>query len=343
MRYLCFLLTIVSVAAHDVHVPPAKYVPAAIPLEIGTGEFRYRLVPNWAQHNRKKYPIGNGKAVVEDRHGNLYFLNANRKHCVIVLNKRGEALKAWGDFAKSPHGINIVREGDREVLFISDNGKNGKIYKTTLDGEILLTVSCPLESGLYEDGSKFRPAEIIPIANGDFFVLDGYGSDYILRFNSEGKFMRAFGGDIGNGEARLAHWGPHGGNIDRRDPKNPILVLGLSDQQKSNASASTELGSTLSRFPEETPAISSSIATTSLSPTWVTTGRSHATIPASSPYWITTSKSWPILAASRRSIGMANSNKCITTHTPSTIPMPSVSPATAPSTSPKTRPTTPTR
>lgn len=232
MRHLLLLLTALSVAAHDVHVPSARYVPSAIPLEIGTGKFRYRLVPNWAQHNRKQYPIGNGKAVVEDRQGNMYFLNGSRKNCVIVLNKKGKVLKAWGDFAQSPHGINIVREGDREVLFISDNGKNGKIYKTTLDGEVLLTVPCPLESGLYKDGSNFRPAGIIPIANGDFFVLDGYGSDYILRFNAKGKFLKAFGGKIGNGEAKLAHWGPHGGNIDRRDPKNPILIIGLSDQQK---------------------------------------------------------------------------------------------------------------
>ncbi len=232
MRALVLLLSAATVLGHDTHVSPAKYVPAAVPYEIGSGKFLYRLVPNWAQKNREKFPIGNGKGVVEDSKGNLYFLNGNRKNSVVVLRPDGTAIKAFGGFSKSPHGINIVREGEKEFLFISDNGKNGKIYKTDLNGKVLMTVSCPTESGLYPDPGKFRPAEIVPIPGGDFFVLDGYGSDYILCFNSNGKFLRAFGGNIGEGESRIAHWGPHGGNIDLRDPKNPILIVGLSDQQK---------------------------------------------------------------------------------------------------------------
>lgn len=232
MKALFLFLSASAVLAHDTHVPAAKYVPTSVPYEIGSGEFRYRLVPNWAQKNRKKFPIGNGKAVVEDAKGNLYFLNGSKQNSVVVLKADGSVTKAFGGFAQSPHGINIVREGDQEFLFISDNGKNGKIFKTDLNGKVLMTVPCPVESGLYPDPAKFRPAEIIPISGGDFFVLDGYGSDYILRFNAQGKFISAFGGNIGKGEATLAHWGPHGGNIDNRDPNNPILILGLSDQQK---------------------------------------------------------------------------------------------------------------
>lgn len=231
MRFLTLLLTATFAAAHDTHVPPAKYTPPALPLEIGSGKFRYRLVPNWAQHNRKKFPIGNGKSVVEDSKGNLYFLNGSRKTCVIVLNKHGKVQKAWGDFATSAHGLNLIHEGDQEFLFISDNRKNGKVFKTDLNGKILMTVGCPTESGLYPDPNKFRPAEIVPLKNGDFFVLDGYGADYILRFNAAGKFLGAFGGDLGKGEAKIAHWGPHGGNIDWRNPKKPVLIVGLSDQQ----------------------------------------------------------------------------------------------------------------
>jgi len=142
-------------------------------------------------------------------------------------------LDAWGDFAPGAHGLNLVREEGREALFISENRADGKIFKTTLGGKILMTVGCPMESGLYPDPKRFRPAEIVPIpGDGGFFVLDGYGSDYILRFDASGNYLSAFGGNLGEGEAALAHWGPHGGNIDTRNPKQPILLLGLSDQEK---------------------------------------------------------------------------------------------------------------
>jgi len=231
--FLVVTLFLGTASAHDTHIPASSYKIPDEPVVIGEGRFKYELVPRWAQHNTAAYPIGNGKAIVEDAKGRIYHLNGSKKHCVIVLDRRGEVLSAWGDFAPGAHGLNIVKEGGREVLFISENRAGGKVFKTTLDGKILLTIGCPAESGLYPDPGKFRPAEIVPIpGEGGFFVLDGYGSDYILRFDKRGEYLGAFGGDLGEGEARLNHWGPHGGNIDARDPGNPILILGLSDQEK---------------------------------------------------------------------------------------------------------------
>lgn len=228
---LPLFLCATAVFAHEPHVPPAQYVPPALPLEIGEGAFRYRLVPNWAQQNRQTVPVGNCRAIVEDARGRLYVVNGSRKNCVVVLDPAGRVLGAWGDFARSAHGLNLVREGGQEVLYLSDNSADGKVFKTTLDGRILMTISCPLDSGLYADAANFKPAEIIPLPDGGLFVLDGYGSDYILRFDARGKFTGAFGGKLGEGEARIAHWGPHGGDIDWRVPGQPMLILGLSDQE----------------------------------------------------------------------------------------------------------------
>jgi peptidylamidoglycolate lyase len=232
MFRLVLLFLCVTALAHDKHVPSTEYRPAAVPLEIGEGEFRYRLVPGWASKNKRQYPIGNGKAIVEDGKGRLYFLNGSRKNCVVVLNAKGDVLDVWGRFAKSAHGLTLVREGDQEYLFIADNSANGKVFKTTLDGRVLLTIPCPTGSGLYPDPNKFKPAEVITTKNGDIFGPDGYGSDFILRFDRHGKYLSAFGGNLGKGEAQLAHWGPHGGIVDYENPRKPILILGLSDQQK---------------------------------------------------------------------------------------------------------------
>ena len=217
---------------HETHVKSQDYEIPSEALVIGEGSFKYRLVPGWAQHNKAHYTIGDGKAIVEDSQGRIYHLNGSGKNCVIVLSKAGDVLAAWGDFAPGAHGLNIVKEDNREVLFISENRANGKVHKTSLEGERLMTVSCPTESGLYPDPGMFRPAEIVPLPNGDFFVLDGYGSDYILRFNRDGEFLSAFGGKLGEGEAQLNHWGPHGANIDWANPQKPVLIIGLSDQEK---------------------------------------------------------------------------------------------------------------
>jgi peptidylamidoglycolate lyase len=226
------VLVLFKLQAHDTHPTRSEYQIPDQPITIGEGDFRYQLVPGWAQHNSENYKIGDGKAIVEDADGRIYHLNGSAYNCVIVLNKNGDVLDAWGDFAPSAHGLNLFKEGDRELLFISENRANGKIFKTTLEGEILMTVSCPVESGLYPDPGMFRPAEVVPLTNGDFLALDGYGSDYIIRFNKDGEYLSAFGGKLGQGEAQLKHWGPHGANVDYRDPEDPVLIVGLSDQEK---------------------------------------------------------------------------------------------------------------
>ena len=64
--------------------------------------------------------------------------------------------------------------------------------------------------------------------NGEFYVLDGYGRDYILHYGADGKFRRIFGG----AEGGIVHWGPHAGMIDTRAPDAaPSLLIAMSDQQ----------------------------------------------------------------------------------------------------------------
>ena len=199
---------------------------------IGEGEFRYQLVPGWADENAATHALGHGHAIAEDSTGRILFLNASAEHCMIILDKQGKLLDAWGTFAPGAHGLAIVKEDGREVLFITDNSNNGKVFKTTLEGEILMTLSYPEASGLYKSAADFRPSETMHLPNGDFYVIDGYGKDYIHHYNAEGTYLSSFGGDIGKGEARLEHWGPHGGGIDMKDTASPDIILALSDRNR---------------------------------------------------------------------------------------------------------------
>lgn len=218
--------------AHDKHPSPKDYVPPTESMVIGDGEFRYRLVPGWATENAATYKLGNCNAIAQDSRGRILLLHTSREHCLIALSPEGKVLDAWGDFTVAAHGLSVVKGRDREVLFISDHSAGGKVYKTTLDGEVLMTISCPMESGLYKDAKEFKPAKTLHLPNGEFFVIDGYGKDYIHRYSADGTWQSAFGGNLGEGEAQLKHWGPHGGVIDFSDPKNPVMILALSDQQK---------------------------------------------------------------------------------------------------------------
>ena len=52
--------------------------------------------------------------------------------------------------------------------------------------------------------------------------------DREVLFITDRKWISAFGGNLGKGEAKLKPWGPHGGLLDLRDP---IIILALSDQK----------------------------------------------------------------------------------------------------------------
>jgi hypothetical protein len=67
---------------------------------------------------------------------------------------------------------------------------------------------------------------------GDSFVIDGYGKDFIHRYTAKGEYVSSFGGTLGEGEARLEHFGPHGGSIDFSNPNAPEIILALSDRNK---------------------------------------------------------------------------------------------------------------
>jgi hypothetical protein len=62
--------------------------------------------------------------------------------------------------------------------------------------------------------------------DGSFFVLDGYGQDYIVHYDGNGKLARILGGIEGG----ITHWGPHGGMLDMQG-NVPTLLIAMSDQR----------------------------------------------------------------------------------------------------------------
>lgn len=192
---------------------------------LGQGKFKYQPVAGWGVLNEKT-PVKNCSAMVVDSQGRIFLLTDHTASNIIIYNKDGKLLGKWGTKFPGAHGLQIVNEGKREVLFITDLSLN-RVFKTTLDGDVLMELTYPKSTGKYKNEKEYRPAWTAHHPNGDFFVLDGYGKDYILRYNREGKLLHYFGGPEGG----IAHWGPHGGIVDTRGKGEAELVIAMSDQQ----------------------------------------------------------------------------------------------------------------
>lgn len=188
---------------------------------IGHGDFRYRVHRDWGKLDARKYPVKDCHEMVMDSRKRLIMITNETKNNILIYDRLGKLLDTWGHDFPGGHGLTLHNENGTEFLYITDFIKE-EVYKTTLDGKILLTIRHPKLIGQYGDCDKFLPTETCIGPNGDIYVIDGYGSQYILQYTAKGEFIRKFGGDsfIRDDKFKQAH----GIALDNRDPNNPVLL-----------------------------------------------------------------------------------------------------------------------
>lgn len=186
---------------------------------IGHGDFKYRVNYNWGNLGTG-HPVKDCHEMVMDRKKRIFLLTNEVKNNIIIYNRSGKFLDSWGHQFPGGHGLTIHDEGGEEFLYITDH-ELGEVYKTTLDGKILQTLKHPKFIGAYGDCDKFKPTETCIGPNGDIYVADGYGSQFILQYTAKGEFIRKFGGDsFGEKYFKQAH----GVTLDTRNPNDPVLM-----------------------------------------------------------------------------------------------------------------------
>lgn len=186
---------------------------------IGHGDFKYRVNDKWGNLDSRT-PVKDCHEIVMDKKKRIFLLTNETRNNIIIYDRSGKLLGTWGDRFPGGHGLTIHDEGGEEFLYITDH-ELGEVYKTTLDGRILLTLKHPKYIGVYGDCDKFKPTETCIGPNGDIYVADGYGSQFILQYTSKGEFIRKFGGDS-YGEKYFKQ--AHGVTLDLRNPTDPILM-----------------------------------------------------------------------------------------------------------------------
>lgn len=189
---------------------------------IGHGAFRYRVDRDWCQAAPQKNPVNNCHEMVQDKQGRLILLTDHPDNNILIFSKKGKLLSHWTLNLKMGHGLTIHDENGEEFLYITD-GSAGEVYKTTLDGKVVMQLPRPDALGIYETCDKYRPTETAIGPNGDIYVTDGYGSQFILRFDSEGNYIDRFGGSSFQSQERFKE--AHGVALDDRDKQNPTLLV----------------------------------------------------------------------------------------------------------------------
>lgn len=187
---------------------------------IGHGNYQYKVDLNWGALNSNYYPVNDCHEMVIDKKGRIILLTNHTKNNIIIYNKDGNVLETWGTDYPGAHGLTLVDEGGEEFLYICDNSRH-QVIKTTIDGREVMTLDFPKESGKYNKAEEYIPTESAIAENGDIYIADGYGAQYIMHYDSAGKLKNIFGG---KGERKEHFANAHGICIDTRDSKPTLLI-----------------------------------------------------------------------------------------------------------------------
>ena len=201
---------------------------------IGHGNYKYKVKKDWAKMSIERNPLLNCHEMVMDSKGRLIMIGDHTNNNILVFDKSGKLLDYWGTQYPGGHGLSLSKEGGEDFLFITDCGyyvdrngewkkQAGEVFKTDLTGKIIINFPNPRTIGVYKDDELFMPTETAIAPNGDIYVADGYGSDYIIQYNQKGEYIRHFGGHKNTNPGHNLD-NAHGVVIDNRNEKNPVLM-----------------------------------------------------------------------------------------------------------------------
>ena len=188
---------------------------------IGHGDFKFKLDKKWSSQDVSKHPVDHCHEMVIDKRNRLYMTTTHSKNNILVYNRDGKVLDSHDLNFTGAHGLTISDEGGEEFLYVTDPDNN-KFCKTTLKGKKVFEFKAPNEISEYTSSSLFKPTEITVAPNGDFYVADGYGLDFIIQYDHTGNYIRHFGGR-GNNDNQFECC--HGVTVDNRNPDNPFLLI----------------------------------------------------------------------------------------------------------------------
>jgi hypothetical protein len=210
---------------------------------LGDGEFRYEVNHDWGQLP-SKIRWGNTHGIAQDSQGFIYInhsvhADSPAADSLVVFDPKGKFVRSGsGEFRGGAHGLTIHKQGGQEFLYFVDTGKgrpdnrvvqqHACLVKMTLRGEEVMRIGYPEESPEYAQRPVFSPTNVVIADNGDIYLADGYGANFINQYDSRGRFIRSFGG---SGKEPGQFVKPHGLTIDKRSSPARLLVADRSNHR----------------------------------------------------------------------------------------------------------------
>jgi hypothetical protein len=106
-------------------------------LPVRAAEGHYRLVENWAQFPPGVTKWASVTGVDVDTRDNVYVFQRNESMPIMVFDRHGRFLRAWGQgMFKTPHFLRVDRSG---YVWATDRGYM-QAFKLDFEGNLLMTL-----------------------------------------------------------------------------------------------------------------------------------------------------------------------------------------------------------
>jgi hypothetical protein len=186
---------------------------------------KFSIAPNFFEQNPGGQALGacHGGAVI-DKAGNIY-VTTDTERGIVVFSPEGKFLRAVGP--TRIHGLEVREENGMEYIY-GARPNDHEVVKLKLDGAREWAIEYPKEADIYKSADGFKPCAVTVAPDGSIFVADGYGANYVLKFDKTRKFVKAFGGP-GAEEGKFKTC--HGIALDTRQGKPLLLVCNRNNNR----------------------------------------------------------------------------------------------------------------
>ncbi len=142
--------------------------------------------------------------------GEIYVSVEEGEHPGIqVYSADGRYIRNVPNVPTDLHGFVIASSGESNASIFGASLLGQRILKISLTGEILLEIpstAIPDEfKTIKNDESIVSLTGVVVAPNGDIYAVDGYGRDFIHRFDKGGRYIDTFGGRDGQWGFRQCH------------------------------------------------------------------------------------------------------------------------------------------
>ena len=197
----------------------------AKPVTVGSGGHVYAWDGDWAQLP-DGFAWGNTHGVCQSGDGTIFVCHqaesGPERDVVLAFDPDGKFLRGWGEeFHGGGHGLDLRDEDGEEFLYLTDLSQPCTV-KFTLTGEEVRRWGKPEGTDQYGPDVRYMATNVAFTPDGGFFVGDGYGSSFLIRYDAAGELVGVFSGK-GTEPGELSC--PHGLLWDDRPGREPALAV----------------------------------------------------------------------------------------------------------------------